>query len=146
MFNFQIINPPKSFIIKEKIMKAIFNEVQNIEKAKQSGILNIVFVSDGTIQELNKNYRKIDTSTDVLSFHYFDDFSKLDKEEIAWEIILSEEKIIVQWQEYKLWSELECYKLVIHSIFHILWYDHEKDNDYLIMKEKEEQVWSILFS
>jgi len=83
MFNFQIINPPQSFIIKEKIIKTIFNEIQNTENTKQSGILNIVFVSDDKIQELNNTYRKIDTVTDVLSFHYFDDFSKLDKEEIA---------------------------------------------------------------
>ncbi|NCO31324.1 rRNA maturation RNAse YbeY [bacterium] len=32
---------------------------------------------------MNKNYRNIDTSTDVLSFHYFDDFSKLKEEDIA---------------------------------------------------------------
>ena len=146
MFNFQIINPPKSFILKEKILESIFSEVQNIENINQSWVLNIVFVSDDKIQELNNTYRKIDTATDVLSFHYFDDFSQLDTEEVAWEIILSEEKIISQWKDYKLGSELECYKLIIHSVFHILWYDHEKEEDYVIMRGKEDEIWQKIFS
>ncbi len=146
MFSFEIINLPKSFILKSKILEHIVNEVQKIEQKKHSWTLNIVFVPDKKIQELNKNYRKVDKATDVLSFHYFDDFSQLDKKEIAWEIILSEEKIISQWKNYKLGSELECYKLIIHSIFHILWYDHEDNNDYVIMDKKENTIWKKLFN
>jgi rRNA maturation RNase YbeY len=59
---------------------------------------------------------------------------------------MSEEKIIEQWKEYKLWSELEFYKLLIHSSLHIIWYDHEIDEDYEIMKEKEENIWNIIFN
>jgi len=146
MFKFEIINPPKSFIIKEKIVLKIFEELSFLEKEKMFWILNIVFVSNKEIKELNKNYRKIDSATDVLSFHYYDDFSSLEKYEIAGEIILSEEKIIEQWKEYKLWSELEFYKLLIHSSLHILWYDHEDDEDYKIMKEKEDILWNKIFN
>jgi ssRNA-specific RNase YbeY (16S rRNA maturation enzyme) len=59
---------------------------------------------------------------------------------------LSEEKIIEQWKEYKLWSELEFYKLLIHSSLHIIWYDHEIDEDYKIMKEKEDFIWDKIFN
>ena len=38
-------------------------------------ILNIVFVDQNHIKELNGKYRKKDNVTDVLSFHYYDDFS-----------------------------------------------------------------------
>ena len=146
MFNFEIINPPKSFVIKEKIISKIFEKISILEKNKQNWILNIVFVSNAEIKKLNKNYRKIDKETDVLSFHYYNDFSELYEDEIAWEIILSEEKVISQWKEYKLWSELEFYKLLIHSSFHILWYDHENDDDYKIMKEKEDFIWNKIFN
>ena len=44
----------------------------------QRGILNIAFLPDEEIQILNREYRGIDKTTDVLSFHYFDDFSDLD--------------------------------------------------------------------
>lgn len=146
MFTFEIINPPKSFIIKNKIISSVFKELYKIEKEKHFWILNIVFVSNKKIQELNKNYRKIDSITDVLSFHYYDDFSTLEESEIAGEIIISEEKIIEQAKEYKLWSELEFYKLLIHSSLHILWYDHENDKDYKIMKEKEDTIWENIFN
>jgi probable rRNA maturation factor len=59
-------------------------------------VINIVFLDDNSIKNLNKKYRNIDSSTDVLSFHYFDDFSTLNKDEIAGEIILSLEKITEQ--------------------------------------------------
>jgi rRNA maturation RNase YbeY len=51
---------------------------------------------------LNKEYRNIDKTTDVLSFHYYDNFSELSNEDIAGEIILSESKIISQAKEYGL--------------------------------------------
>ena len=146
MFKFEIINPPKSFIIKEKIISKIFEEIAILEEKNHFWILNIIFVSNSEIQELNKNYRNIDKETDVLSFHYYDDFLELEKDEIAWEIILSEEKVISQWKEYKLWSELEFYKLLIHSFLHILWYDHEEDLNYKIMKEKEDFIWNKIFN
>jgi ssRNA-specific RNase YbeY (16S rRNA maturation enzyme) len=42
-----------------------------------------VFLDDDSIKNLNKKYRNIDSSTDVLSFHYFTDFSPLLKKEIV---------------------------------------------------------------
>jgi len=42
-----------------------------------------VFVDADSIKKLNKDYRKIDKVTDVLSFHYFDDFVELKPEDIA---------------------------------------------------------------
>lgn len=146
MFKFEIINPPKSFIIKEKIIEEIFKEISILEDDNFSWILNIVFVNNEKIKKLNNDYREKDSVTDVLSFHYYEDFSELEADEVAWEIILSEEKIISQWKEYKLWSELEFYKLLIHSIFHIIWYDHEIEQDYRIMNEKEKYIWSKIFN
>jgi ssRNA-specific RNase YbeY (16S rRNA maturation enzyme) len=40
-------------------------------------------MDNDSIQKLNKDYRNIDKNTDVLSFHYYDDFSELKKEDIA---------------------------------------------------------------
>ncbi len=93
-----------------------------------------------SIQELNKDHRGIDKATDVLSFHYFDDFSELTTDDIAWEIIMCEEILIEQAIEFELGNDGEFYKLLIHSILHILWYDHEKDDEYEIMHRLEEMV------
>lgn len=144
MFKYNIINKPK-FDINEKVVDNIFINTSNIVKITQNWTLNIVFLDDDSIQNLNKNYRNIDKPTDVLSFHYFEDFSDLEEKDIAWEIILSENKIISQWVEYWLWTEKEFYKLIIHSVLHILWYDHELDNEYKIMQEIEDKIWLEVF-
>lgn len=144
MFNHILISKP-SFDINEKLIDNIFKACSNLVEIDQKWTINIVFLDDESIKNLNKNYRNIDKTTDVLSFHYFDDFSKLDKNETAWEIVLSEEKIISQWKEYWLWSEGEFYKLIIHSILHILGFDHEEDDEYIEMKKYEDLIYKEVF-
>jgi len=144
MFSYNIIQEP-FFKYKTDSIDNIFKIISKIVPKTQKWILNIVFLDNNSIQKLNNNYRWIDKSTDVLSFHYFEDFSWLKDDDLAWEIILSEEKIKSQWIEYKLWTEKEFYKLIIHSILHILWYDHELDNEYKIMQELEDKVWKEVF-
>ena len=57
----------------------------------------------------------------------------------------NEEKIKSQAKEYWLWEEKEFYKLIIHAILHILWYNHELDNEYEIMQDLEDKIWQELF-
>lgn len=144
MFKYNLLEKP-SFNINTKYIDNIFECISNNMEESQNWYLNIVFLDDNSIQNLNKTYRNIDKTTDVLSFHYFEDFSELKEDEVAWEIILSEDKIIAQWKEYWLWSEKEFYKLVIHSVIHILWYDHEEDKEYIIMKNLEDKIWLEVF-
>jgi probable rRNA maturation factor len=94
---------------------------------------------------LNNTYRQKDYVTDVLSFHYFEDFSWIKANDTAGEIILNEGKIKSQAIEYGLWEEREFYKLLIHSMLHILWYDHEEDEDYELMNSLENIIWKEIF-
>jgi len=144
MFTYNLLEKP-SFKYNTKYIDDIFSCIYKIVEKNQNWVLNIVFLDNNSIQKLNNDYRKINKATDVLSFHYYDDFSDLKKNDLAWEIILSEEKIISQGIEYNLWSEKEFYKLIIHSILHILWYDHELGNDYKIMQKLEDKVWKEVF-
>ena len=144
MFKYRLINKPKDLKLKKEILELIFESVSlNIPKI-QNWTLNIVFVSDAEIKELNKNYRNKNEVTDVLSFHYFEDFSLLKQREIAWEIILSQNKIISQSKEFWLTQEQETYKLIIHSILHILGFDHESDKDYMKMSKEEKKILKLL--
>ncbi len=144
MFQFNLIEKPK-FNTEEKILDSIFKNISNIVPETQNWILNIVFVDENSIQKLNNDYRNKDSVTDVLSFHYYEDFSDLEPEEVAWEIILCETKIYSQWKEYWLGTEYEFYKLIIHSVLHILWYDHELDDEYKIMQDLEDKIWHKVF-
>ncbi|MDD2871847.1 MAG: rRNA maturation RNase YbeY [Candidatus Gracilibacteria bacterium] len=144
MFKYEI-TPVPEIKIDKKIVDKIFKTVsKNIEKT-QKGTLNIVFLDDESIKNLNKNYRNIDKTTDVLSFHYFDDFSLLKNTDTAGEIVMSIEKIITQGKDYGLGTEKEFYKLLIHSILHIIGYDHELDDEYKIMQKLEDTIWKELF-
>lgn len=144
MFSLQIIENP-NFIIEKNTLDAILESIsKNVSKA-QKWVLNIVFLAPDGIQNLNKNYRNIDKATDVLSFHYYDDFSALTDDEVAWELVFCEEKVISQWEEYWLGTQGEFYKLLIHSILHVLGFDHETDEEYEEMKRWEEIVWREVF-
>ncbi len=140
MFKYEVINET-SIKYDLNIIDNIFSIIDKNVDVCQKWILNIVFVDQNHIKELNGQYRQKDNVTDVLSFHYYDDFSLIWEEEIAWELIFCEDKIISQAVEYGLWEEKEFYKLLIHSILHILWYDHENDNDYQIMQPLEDMIW-----
>lgn len=145
MFNYNFVNKP-NFDFDEDIIKKIFLKISEKIEKNQSWSLNIVFVDNEKIQELNKNYRWFDKVTDVLSFHYFEDFTNFEKYDTVWEIILNENKIFSQSKEYWITIEKEFYNLVIHSTLHILWFDHEEDDDYKIMYGFECEIWEEIFN
>lgn len=121
--------------------------------------VEIRFVSENEIQRLNREFRSIDRVTDVLSFPAFDlkagDIIKLSDESVS---IFKEDNGYVhfgdmaiclkqaerQAKEYGVELEQEIKKLVIHSILHLMGYDHIKDEDYLIMKEQEEKLDKLI--
>lgn len=144
MFKFSILNTP-SFEIDQNILDIISTNIESVINKTQKWNLNIIFVEKKEIKNLNKNYRWIDKETDVLSFHYFDNFEELDENDTAWEIVMLEEKIKTQWVEYWLWEIWEFYKLVIHSTLHILWYDHEEEDEYKQMQKLENIIWEKTF-
>lgn len=140
MFQFSLINHPEHFHISAEKITDIFAYIAETLPVPQQGRLNIAFVSDEEMQALNRDYRGMDRTTDVLSFHYFDDFSALSDEDIAGECIFSEAKILAQAAQYAHSPEEEFAILLIHSILHILGHDHETDEDFEAMWEYEKPI------
>lgn len=95
MFSLQVLENP-TFHYTQNVLDEISSIISNTIDRAQNGTLNIVFMSPEGIQNLNKTYRNIDACTDVLSFHYFDDFSLLQDTDVAGELVFCEEKIISQ--------------------------------------------------
>jgi len=144
MFSLHIIEKPQ-FSYSQNTLDEIVEGISKHILTNQNWLLNIIFLDSSGIQNLNKTYRHIDKATDVLSFHYYEDFSGLRDEDIAGELIFCEEKIVSQWIEYWLGTEKEFYKLVIHSVLHIIGFDHEQDAEYEEMKKWEDIIWEELF-
>jgi ssRNA-specific RNase YbeY (16S rRNA maturation enzyme) len=69
-----LLNPPDNFTIRPGIIEMVFKSISEQIDIAQAGTVNIAFLGDDEIQNLNNSYRGIDATTDVLSFHYFEDF------------------------------------------------------------------------
>ena len=107
--------------------------------------VSVTFTDNEKIRELNAQYRSIDRATDVLSFPLFDeDFA--DEEELALgDVVLSLEKAQEQAKEYGHSFEREVAFLVVHSVLHLLGYDHEtSEEDEKEMFFRQEEIMKLL--
>ena len=111
--------------------------------------ISLSFVSEDEIHELNRTYRNVDRCTDVLSFPMIEDFSEIDDKDPDGVIMLGDVVICVQQaekqaEEYGHSRERELVYLFVHSVCHLLGYDHMTDEDKKEMRTREEEVMSAL--
>jgi len=140
MFSFSLISLPDSFSVDPERVQEIIALVDQEVNIPQRGMVHLAFLMDDEIRALNHQYRGKDTTTDVLSFHYFEDFSALSDADIAGECVFSESRILLQAEEQGHAPEREFETLLIHSLLHLLGYDHESDEEYIEMWEVEKKI------
>ncbi len=109
----------------------------------------VTFVDDGEIKKLNNEFRNIDKSTDVLSFPLGEDGKyDLDPETNAYslgDVVISVEHALKQSEEYGHSFEREMSYLTVHSMLHLLGFDHVNGGaEALHMRETEEEVMTVL--
>ncbi len=144
MFSYELLSIPADITLTNESLDAVFLWVAKHVPHAQNGIINIAFIDDELMQTLNREYRWIDKTTDVLSFHYFDEYSIVTEDEVAGEIVLSYSKVLSQALEHGHTKEKETQILVLHALLHILGLDHESDEDYKIMWKYEEKIRSLI--
>lgn len=110
-----------------------------------SAEVSVTFVDDERIQELNKQYRNIDSSTDVLSFPLGEDGVYDENPEtgakMLGDIVISMEHAVAQSELYEHTLQREVAFLTVHSMLHLLGYDHVNGGlERVRMREKEEEV------
>jgi probable rRNA maturation factor len=112
--------------------------------------IGVSFVADEHIRVLNREYRGIDSGTDVLSF-----WSDLDTDEIhilresgdalpLGDVIVSTERAMHQASEYGHSFRRELVYLVVHGVLHLLGYDHHEAAERSAMRQAEESILSSL--
>jgi len=133
-----IININKSDYF-EYIKKAV-EAVLLFEEINYGCEVNVEITDNFNIQKLNKEYRGINSPTDVLSFP-MGDMNPENGLMILGDIVISAEKAKEQSEEINQTFERELMFLTIHSILHLLGYDHESsEKDDLIMREKQKEI------
>lgn len=107
--------------------------------------VSVTFVDNEEIREINRQFRNIDRATDVLSFPLFDeDGMDAHVEELdcmLGDIVLSLERAREQAIEFGHSFEREVAFLTVHSVLHLLGYDHElSDEDDADMRRRQTEI------
>lgn len=116
------------------------------EKFENDAEVSVSFVTNKEIRSLNKAYRDKDKETDVLSFPLTDEDgrSEISAETgmaLLGDVVISLETAVKQADMYGHSLEREIGFLTVHSMLHLLGYDHETNSlDERMMREKEEAV------
>ena len=126
---FEIINDTDREVCElEKLnnyIKYVVNELE-LEKCE----FNIIIIDNERIREINREYRKIDKETDVISFALEDNMDiSYDDFRLLGDIYISIDRCYLQAMEYGHSREREICFLATHGILHLLGYDHMESED-----------------
>lgn len=121
--------------------------------------VNVLFTDNDGIQELNRDYRDINSPTDVLSFpmleydevavfdsfeeHPEDCFNQDSGELMLGDIVLNVDRIKSQAEEYGHTKRRELAFLVAHSMLHLAGYDHIDDEERQVMEQLQETILTM---
>ena len=133
----------------KEIIKRVIEQCFKEEKIEKSKLyISITLTNPEHIHEINKQYRNVDRATDVLSFPMFEKEeidNKIAKhdfehEDVLGDIVISIEQVEKQAKEYVHSFEREFAYMLVHGFYHLMGYDHIKEEDKVIMRPKEEKV------
>ena len=102
--------------------------------------ISIVFIGEKKIKLLNKKYREKNKTTDVLSFGLWKLVHLSTEQNYFGEIFICYLKIIKQAKTFQHSVSKELKIILIHSILHLLGYDHKIKKDWEEMEEMEEKL------
>lgn len=138
-------------------LEKVINFVLKEECVKETCEISLVFVDNDEIRNINRETRNIDRATDVLSFPMLDyekgkvykdlyldfKFDPIFFDEgnlVLGDIVISLERSLEQSIEFNHSFFRETSYLVIHSVLHLLGYDHMEDDEKKVMREREEDI------
>lgn len=135
----------------EKLIRKVVRKVLKEEKIVANMTVDITLTNNDEIHQINREYRKVDRPTDVLSFPMYEkeEVETLktvsdETEKILGDIIISIEKVKEQAEEYGHSFERELAYLVTHGMLHLLGYDHMVEEEKVMMRTREEEILGIL--
>lgn len=117
------------------LIKKYYKKTINILKLEDSYDLSLIIVGPKKIREINREYRKIDKPTDVISFAMIDSDDDLFYDDAIQlgDIFINRNKVLSQSKEYNHSIKREFVFLFVHGLLHLLGYDHMNLKDEKIM-------------
>ena len=131
-------------LIRKAILASLFYEGFHNEIE-----VSLTFTDDEGIRKLNREFRQIDKATDVLSFPLTDyeatEFAIDEPEASLGDIVISLERAAAQAEEYGHSFEREVAFLTVHSMLHLLGYDHvNSEEEELEMRRRQSEILTIM--
>ena len=144
----EIINGQNKLPFGEKEESLIINAIEVVSKEadlSEGTEVSVTICDNEEIREINREFRNIDKATDVLSFPMYS-YSEpmvlaeevLEGENMLGDIVISLERAREQAEEYGHSTERELSFLTVHSMLHLLGYDHMEEEERVQMREREE--------
>ena len=135
---FEIINLTKEDFCEEDVSRVLKASVE-IEGLKEA-IFTVIIVDNTYIHQLNKTYRNIDRSTDVITFALEDTKDIKTVPRLLGDIYISIEKAKEQALEYGHSLKREICFLAVHGFYHLLGFDHQTLEEEKVMFARQEAL------
>ena len=116
------------------------------EQIPEEAEVDLLFVDNETIREMNREYRDKDNATDVLSFPMYEADEEIDDEDeiLFGDIVISLERAQEQCEEYGHSLEREVMYLLVHGLLHLAGYDHMEEEEKKEMRAQEEKLLAVI--
>ncbi len=124
---------------RKKLVRLVEKILAYLDLSPQSELC-VSLVNDGDMRELNRQYRQIDTTTDVLCFPQKSEATP----DLLGDIVISYQTAVRHSRGLEITVEEELRLLVVHAVLHLLGFDHKKKKEREIMREKEKEVLNYL--
>ncbi|MCD7738829.1 MAG: rRNA maturation RNase YbeY [Lachnospiraceae bacterium] len=146
----------------EALACTVVEQAADMEQIPYEFEVNLTLVDSEEIRRINRDFRGIDSPTDVLSFPNLDfpapgDFSLLEEESreadyfdmdsgllLLGDIVINVDRVFSQAEEYGHSLKREYAFLIAHSMLHLCGYDHMEPTDAALMEEKQNGVLNAL--
>lgn len=136
----------ESFNQYQKVYETLLKKTLKHLALKFDPFLSVTLVDNDYIQEINRNYRHIDSPTDVISFAFMDGNNEKDNVfhsgtmVVLGEIYISLDKARTQAESYGHSLDRELKFLFVHGFLHLLGYDHLTEEDEKVMFSLQDQI------
>ena len=116
------------------------------EQIPEEAEVDLLFVDNEAIREMNLEYRDKDSATDVLSFPMYEADEEIDDEDeiLFGDIVISLERAQEQCEEYGHSLEREVMYLLVHGLLHLAGYDHMEEEEKKEMRAQEEKLLAVI--
>ena len=123
----EVLNRQRQVSVDAERWHAFTEKALRVVPARYSGV-TIAFVSDRTMRELNRTWRRKRGTTDVLSFPSEQSEFEKTVDTTLGDVVISIEQAKKQAQENGLKLDVEVAQLILHGLLHLCGYDHETDD------------------